>query len=614
MYGYAGKLLFVNLSTGKIDIRPLKEEDAKNFLGGPALGAKILYDEMPAKADVFGEESMIGFVTGPLNDAKAFYGGRYTVVSKSPVTGVWNDANSGGFFGPMLKKAGFDGVFVNGIADKPVYIFVDEGKVEILDATDLWGLTTLAAEEKLREKHGDKINAALIAPAGENLSYFAAVMNDGHRAAGRGGSGAVMGSKKLKALVVKGNLPTELADAAKLTEVNKEVTAHMKGPGADFTAGLGTFGTGVLYIGSVLSGDAAVKNWGGSAVSDYPEEAAAPVSSPGIEKFKVSKYACSTCPLGCGAFMSAPSDRWDLSHSPRPEYETMGSFGSQMLSSDYESVMRCNDLCNEYGFDTISAGAVVSWLMECFENGLFTKEELEGVELRWGDGDAIVAITEKMCKNEGIGAILAKGSQYAADHYGKGHEYLVVASGIEEPQHDGRLSYGLVRTYQYDPTPGRHVKGGIGIVPNGPDFDYDNSGAPDLAGVIGCEIMNSSGGCLLGSLVMPPGTFIRQTMAVTGFEYTEDEVNDLGIRMFNMRHAFNLREGMSRESFPISKRFYESDPPFDGPLAGVKVDKERLADNFFDAINWDKKTLYPSKESLERLGGLDAVIKDLYGE
>lgn len=611
MNGYAGKLLFVDLTSGEMESRPLKEEDARAFLGGPALGAKILYEEMPANADVFGEDSMLGIVTGPLGGAKALFGGRYTVVSKSPVTGGWNDANSGGYFSPMLKGAGYDGVFVRGIAKNPVYIFIDSGKAEILDAGELWGLTTLATEEKLRTRHGEKINAALIGPGGERMSNFAAVMNDGHRAAGRGGTGAVMGSKKLKAIVVKGDLPVDVADQDAVVAANREITEFMKGPAAEMTGGFGTYGTGVGYVASVLSGDASVKNWGGAGVVDYPEEAAMPVGGIGVDRFKTEKYNCSACPLGCGAFLNIPSERWDLRHTPRPEYETQGSFGSQMLNKDYESVSRCNDLCNEYGLDTISTGTTVAWAMECFENGVLTREELDGIELRWGDGNAIVAITEKIAKGEGVGAVLAMGSRAAAEHFGKGHEYLVVASGIEEPQHDARLAYGLTRTYQYDPTPGRHVKGGLGMSPSGPDFDYATTGIPDRTGVVWQEICNASGCCLFGMMFSPPGTIMKLIAGVTGFVYSEEEITLLGQRMFNMRHAFNLREGKRRGDFTLSRRIYEADPPAYGPIAGVKVDHERLADNFFEAMDWEGDMI-PSRESLQKQG-LAAVEKDLYG-
>ena len=615
MHGYMGKMLFVNLSDGNIEARPLSEDLARNFMGGPGLGAKILYDEMPAHADVFGEDSMIGFVSGPLNGNRALFGGRYTVVSKSPVTNGWNDANSGGFFGPKLKAAGYDAVFVKGIAEKPVYLFIDDGKAEIRGASHIWGKTITSVEEVLRKEHGDKINAAIIGPAGEHLSNMAAVMNDGHRAAGRGGSGAVMGSKKLKAVVVRGNQKATIYDDAKLIEVNKKSKAFMDGPMAQGAGAYGTYGTGVGYVSSVLSGDAGIKNWGGVGIADYPEEAAFPVSSIGMDQFKIKKYSCSNCPLGCGAIMNIPSERWDLTHSPRPEYETMGSFGSMMLNKDMESVARANDLCNEYGLDTISTGSTVAWAMDCYENGIISKEELDNVELSWGNGDAIVAVTEKICKGEGVGAILAKGSQAAADSFGKGHECLVVASGIEEPMHDSRMAYGLTRTYKYDPTPGRHVKGALPMTTythvTGHNFDYRGTGYLDMLAVAEQEVVNASGLCIFCSMGGPFSYKIEQFSAVTGFNYTPAEVRQLGLRIFNMRHAFNLREGKRRNDYTLSRRMYTSNPPYDGPLADIHVDHELLADNLFNTIGWDMDGV-PLKESLEALGGLEQVITDLY--
>lgn len=613
MKGYAGKLLFVNLEQNKIDIRPLKEEDARNFIGGPGLGAKILYEEMPAHADVFGPESMVGILGGPLNNTRALFGGRYTVVSKSPVTGGWNDANSGGYFAPMLKRAGFDGVFVNGIAKTPVYIFIDEGKAEIRDASALWGLTVSETEEKFKQMHGEKINAALIGPAGENLSGFAAVMNDGHRAAGRGGTGAVMGSKKLKAIVVKGALKTEIADDEALVSINKDVMAHLKGPMLEMFNGFGTYGTGITYMPSVLSGDTCIKNWSGAPEHDMSEEEAYKVSSLHLDQFRTEKYNCASCPLGCGAFLNVPSERWDMHHSSRPEYEAMGAYGPTLMNTDYEALVRANDLCNEYGLDVISAGSTVAWAMECYNEGVLSKEELDGIDLTWGNGDAIVELTEKMGKGEGVGRILLKGTAAAADHFGKGHEYLVVASGIEEPQHDSRLQPALARMYKYDPTPGRHVKGNMGMDRIGPGgtFEYESTGPREKGGVVGQEICNSSGFCLMGMMFGPAGSVFKMINAITGFDYTDEEIEKLGLRMYNMRNAFNLREGIRRGDYTLSKRMYEANPPHKGPLAGVVIDVERLADNLFNEIGWDEN-MVPKKEELERLGGLEAVIADLY--
>ena len=611
MFGYMGKLLFVNLSTGATEVRDLLEEDARNFLGGYGIGAKILYDEMPANTDPFGEDSMIGFVSGAVNGTGVLFGGRFTVVSKSPVTGGWNDANSGGFFGPALKRAGYDAVFVKGIAQKPVYIFIDDGKVEILDAAELWGKTTLQTEAVIEEKYGSKAKSALIGPAGENLSLIAAVMNDGHRAAGRGGSGAVMGSKKLKAIVVRGNQEIPVFHKQAIQENNKAVLEFMKGPGTGFTNMFGNFGTGAGYVASTQNNDAGIKNWSSSA-AEYDADVANPVSSQGIDNTKTKKFACANCPLGCGAFHDFPSERWDLKHSPRPEYETMGTFGSMLLNSDVESIFQSNNLCNEYGLDTISAGCTVAWAMECFESGVLSLEELDGIKLSWGNGDAIVAITEKIGKGEGVGKILMLGSQAAADHFGKGHEYLVVASGIEEPQHDSRLAYGLARVYQYDPTPGRHVKGGMGMFVthrSGHSVDYRGTGYADMSGAANCETTNCSGFCLFGAN-NPPGIVKKQVEAVTGFSYSAADWQALGLRIFNMRHVFNLREGLRRKDFTLSQRMYESNPPFEGPIAGNMVNHELLGDNFFNALGWDMN-MVPLRQMLSQLGGMDKPIQDV---
>ena len=607
MYGYNGKLLFVNLSDNSYEVRELKESDARDFWGGQALGAKIIYEEMKANVDPLSEDSVIGFVCGPLNNTSALFGGRYTVVCKSPMSHTWNDANSGGGFGATLKQAGYDAVFVRGIAEKPVYILLDDTKVEIVDAEPIWGLTTLAAEEKLRDIYGKNVNAALISPAGEHVALMACVMNDGHRAAGRGGPGAVMGSKKLKAVVVRGNQKQELFDRAKVIANNREIAAKVKENGER----MGAYGTGAGYVNSVITNDASIKNWTGYSTKDYPEEIAEPVGSQGIDFSKTAKYNCNACPLGCGAFHDYPSERWDLKHSPRPEYETMGAFGSQMANSDVEALFQSNNLCNEYGFDTISAGATIGWAMECYEAGVLSKEELDGIELSWGNGDAIVAILERMCRAEGVGKILMHGSKYAADYFGKGHDRLVVANGIEEPQHDSRLIYGLMRIYQFDPTPGRHVKGGLawgGRHMTGHNIDYRGTGYPDLNGVARTEQMNASGTCMFGNGYF---SIVDQVEAVTGFSYSPAERLALGLRMYIIRHAFNVREGMRRKDYVISERFYKSNPPDDGPIKDILVDKDMLADNFFNAIGFDMDTV-PLRSSLANIGGLDFLIDDIY--
>lgn len=616
MNGYMGKLLFVNLSTGKCHIETLDEQTARDFLGGPGLGAKILYDKMPPHAQVFGEESMLGFVSGPMNNTKALFGGRYTIVSKSPVTGGWNDANSGGYFGERLKRSGYDAVFVNGISKSPVYLQINDGEVQIKEASDLWGMTVREAEEVLQERHGKKCGIAMIGPAGEQLSYMAAVMNDGHRAAARGGSGAVMGSKKLKAVVVMGKQKTPVADKGAVRSTNMKLTlCEGKAFITDkYQREFFFYGTGGTYVDSIKTCDAGFKNWTATNLV-YPEEAARRLSSQGLKKYKTKKFVCSSCHIGCSVFMKMDT-KWGKLETTRPEYETMGAFGSLMLNTDEKSVCMANDLCNQYGFDTISAGSAIAWAMECYERGILTKEELDGIELTWGNGDAIVELLLKMGKQEGIGAVLAKGSQKAAEILGKGFECLAVANGIEVPQHDPRYLYGLGRTYLSDPTPGRHVKGAVCAVTTDPDFNIETSlcetGEADLAAVENTELMNASGACAFGYDNAGLGDIILENLnAVTGFHYSQEEFSSLGQRIFTMRQAFNLREGIKRSDWQMSKRL--TAPSFDTALEDKVLDFEKMTDNLYDALHWTREGV-PVREKLQKLGGLEAVIRDLYGE
>lgn len=618
MKGYAGKLLFVDLTTKTSEVRDLSPDLARDFIGGPALGAKILYNEMPANTPPFAPESVLGFVSGPANGMGAFLGGRYTVVCKSPVTGGWNDANSGGTFGPLMKKSGYDAVFVRGISSKPVYIFIDNGNVEFRDATKLWGKTTVAAEDAIKSELGDStLGIALIAPAGEQLSNMAAVMNDSHRCAARGGPGAVMGSKKLKALVVRGNMVIEPADRAAMASISKEVVEWGKNPEIPIFDVFRNWGTTAFYESSVVGGDASVKNWAGSAVDMSTLDVTALSGAEMDKSYRKKKYTCHTCPVGCSAIYDVEDGKWPVKESSRPEYETLGVFGSALLNNDPTSVNKCNCLCNEYGFDTVSLGATVAWAMECYNSGILSKDELDGIDLTWGNADAIVALTERICSNEGIGQILAGGSLAAARHFNKGFEALCVASGIELPMHDPRFNPGLGRKYQYDPTPGRHVKGGYPI-PFGnepPEIKYDMTKSADIDfdGVVDVELTNAGGFCKFGEEMFLPGdSRARYLSAISGFDYNPEEARKFGVRSYTIRHAFNMREGLRRKDFDISSRNIGIPPQTEGPNEGRTIDVEFMADNLFRKLGYAIEDAVPTKEMLTEIGGLEEVLHDFH--
>lgn len=616
--GYTGKMLFVNLTTRRIEEKELTDEMARQFIGGYGIGGKVLFEMMKAGVDPLGPDNIIGFVTGPLNGTGAFMGGRYIVVCKSPTSGTWNDANSGGFFGPELKKAGYDAVFVSGASATPVYIWINDGNVEIRDASRLWGKDTVETLQALIEETGERrLRASLIGQAGENLSLMAAVMNEEHRAAGRGGPGAVMGSKKLKALAVRGTQSVPVADPEKLREVNRAIReAAQNGPLAPVVKAFGQLGTGMSTGANALSGDTPVKNWGGVGIVDFGEEKAHKLDSALLDQqYRTKKYACANCIIGCGADYEVKDGKWPLQQTFRPEYETLGSFGTMMLNDDGTSVIKCNDICNRYGLDTISVGATIAWAMECYENGLITKDETEGIELTWGNADAIVQMCQAIADNKGFGKILALGSAAASAKLGKGAEYLVTVRGIELPMHDPKLAPGYGRTYYTDPTPGRHVKGGAHAnQARRPDkYVYEGTGMKDVKMTSGNEILQLSGLCLMSAFTGMRDMAVQLLEPVTGMKFDEAEQIAILKRTMGIRHAFNVREGLKPLDIEMPGRAVGEPPQKEGPLKDVTVDYRLLAKNFFEAMDWDIETCKPKRESLEALGGMEAVIRDLYG-
>jgi aldehyde:ferredoxin oxidoreductase len=383
--------------------------------------------------------------------------------------------------------------------------------------------------------------------------------------------------------------------------------------------GFGAFGTGGGTGGMIMSGDTPVKNWGGAGETDMGEDEANKLATLSYDsKYNTGKYACSNCPMGCGAHYSVKDGKWPAEDTDRPEYETIGAFGAMMLNSNAESVIKCNDICNKYGLDTISVGATIAWAMECFENGLIAQDDTGGIELTWGNADAIVEMTQAIADQKGFGKMLALGSEAAAKQLGKGSEYLQTARGIELPMHDPRFAPGFARTYRYDPTPGRHVKGSTGMMEMNapPDVKYntENRGPRDAQATYETELQNCAGLCAFSGFAMPPDAMPRYIAAATGWDFTDKDVSETGKRIFNLRHAFNLKAGQDPTEDILTKRATGEPPLTEGPLKGVTIDIKDLKDQFCEAVDWDKETLIPTRESLKSLGGLENVIEDLFGE
>jgi aldehyde:ferredoxin oxidoreductase len=347
------------------------------------------------------------------------------------------------------------------------------------------------------------------------------------------------------------------------------------------------------------------------------EEAAKKFDGTALDaKYRMKKYACANCPLGCGAIYEARDGKWPVRETGRPEYETAAAFGVLMLNSDPEAVIKCNHICNIYGLDTISAGMTVSWAIECFENGLLTEEETNGLNLAWGSAEAIVQATQVMAdQSTDFGKLLALGSEGAARKLGKGMEYLQTLKGIELPMHDPRFGPGFARTYSVDPTPARHVKGGLGIMhmrtPDDSKYNVHGTGPMDVGATANQEIINTSGLCIFHVFSGATDIAGKLLHAVTGWAYSQEELNRAGLRIFNMRHAFNLREGLRPSDFKLPRRCIGQPPQDKGPLSGRTIDYKTLISNFFQAIEWDDATGKPRRSALERLGGLEDVVRTL---
>ncbi len=602
--GYMGKVLFVDLSKGTVVEEQPDISLYRDFIGGYGLGARIIYSRQKPGADPLGPDNILGFIPGPLTGTLVPTASRYAVVGKSPLTGGWGDANSGGDFGPFLKMSGYDAVFVSGISPKPVYILTDNGKAEIKDASALWGKDAYETEDTLMAEYGKQSRVACIGPAGEMKSLIACVMTDRGSAAGRSGLGAVMGSKKLKAVVARGTMTVPVADKESLEKQRAEQIKVWQTPGPPFGVSLierqHKYGTSAITYNSIHSGDTPIKNWGGVGIIDIPDKS---VFHPDVVAQRVARLSgCWHCPIACKAVLKeGEGDYKYAAGSRRPEYETAASFGGCCGNSNIEAIAMANDICNRAGLDTISAGTTIAFAIECFENGILTKKDTDGIELRWGDHKAMIAMTEKLARRQGLGDILADGVKAAAERIGRGAEkYAVHIAGQEVGMHDPKLvsprgGFNMA-SYVMDATPGRHTAG------FGPSS-------------FGKHITNSCGVCYtgfgFGGAPDTPARLAGYMTAVTGMQFTPETMLKAGERIANMRHAFNLREGINQLKWYVHPRIVGKPPLTAGPLAGVTAEFEPVIYWNLGALDWDRVTTKPSKTKLLSLG-LDDVARDLW--
>jgi len=609
--GYAGKILYVDLSNKKIDEETPDDKIYADFLGGVGLGAKILFERMEANVDPFGPNNIIGFIPGLLTGTPVPLTPRFTVVAKSPLTGTWGDSNSGGYFGPELKKAGYDAVFFTGIAPEPVYLLIQDGHSTLKDATKLWGKDTVETQSIIRSELGDQgIRVACIGPSGEALSLAAAIISDEGRAAARSGLAAVMGSKHLKAIAVRGTQKPLVADANKLTALKQNYNIQCQN--AKSFQNFKKYGTPSFTLPIVPAGDVPFKNW-----SLYGEEAMPTYIKLGADeviKYEVKRYGCAGCPIACGGIVEVSEGMYATGKGKKPEYETVAGFGTMCLIDDVESIIKANDICNRYGLDTISTGTAIAFAMECYERGIIGKHETGGIDLSWGNAEAMVAVTRQIAKREGLGMILADGVKKAAEQIGKGaEEYAFHICGQELGYHAPMFSRGRCAGYVTDATPGRHTAGiGMAIAENRalgpyPELQTTDQDKGIIHAIASCYSQAlAAGGVCFFVFMTSDYPFAEFVSAVTGWDFSAAKAIEIGKRIMTLRQAFNVRDGIRPDDFHMPERLATPLPI--GPFAGRTIDVEALKQSYYEAMDWDIKTGKPAQRVLEELG-----LKSLVG-
>jgi len=644
--GYTGKYCIIDLSSKTTEVVEPAEAFYRNFIGGYGLGAAVIMERQKAGVDPLSSRAYLGFCSGLATGSGALFSGRFMVVGKSPLTGGWGDANAGGYLSREIKRSGYDAVFITGAAQKPVWLRLDGGNVEFKDAGSLWGKDIIVTEAAIREEFGDqKAQVACIGESGEKCSLISGIATDKGRIAARSGLGAVMGSKKLKAIAFRGKHEIPVARPDEVKEINRKFLAEYKksklpdrltvkfmrfisqmiartGIAVPAQASLvreiyRKFGTPGLTVYSAMVGDMPIKNWSGVGISDYSVDSAARNSDESVIKYQKRKYACQSCPLACGGIIDIKKGRYRGTEGHKPEYETLGSFGGLLLHDDLDAIIELNEMCNRAGIDTISTGAAVAFATECFENGIIDEGATNGLKLGWGKSEEIIKLTEMIIKRQGLGDILADGVKRAAAKIGKGAEkFAMHAGGQELPMHDSRLDAGFAIAYQCEPTPGRHSISSFQytdlfsvakMFPRAKQMINKGQGKESkkirgyTAGSYYMQLVNSAGMCFFGAITstLPLVAWLN---AVTGWDLTPDEYLKTGERILNLRKAFNIREGINPGDHKLSERALGKIPLTKGPLKGVTLDMEWLMKEFYDTVGWDLNTGGPTAEKMKELG------------
>ena len=615
MFGYMGQILRVDLTNGKVSEEALKEDDCKMFLGGSGLATKYLFDEVSKGTDPLGPDNKLIFMTGPLTGTESPSAGRYCVVTKSPLTGLWGEGNSGGSWGVYLKNSGFDGIIFEGISPKPVYLVIDDGKVELIDARHLWGKGVSETYRLIREELGEDFNVACIGIAGENLVRYAGIFNDVHRPAGRCGVGTVMGSKRLKAVAARGTQEIKIANKDAFSQISKRNYDLVNESLLKIT--LETYGTAMVTDLVNVRGGFPTRNWQTGVVPDIDKISGITLESTLL----VDRKHCYACPISCGRVSVVKSGPYACK-GEGPEFETIGAFGAMCALENLEAVTLAHNLCDDYGLDVISTGSTIAFAIECYEKGILTKADTDGLELKFGEADVVLGLIHKIAKREGIGDLLAEGTKRVAAKLNKGAErFAMNVKGLELPAYDPRAAKICGLAFATANRGGDHITAYV----EGPAFvdipflcvedsrieDWIMENPAEAKVVKDLEdaltVFDCVGTCKFMGMALATEDWVDMIANCVGWEFSVSDFRKAGERVYNLARAFSVRDGLTRADDTLPKRLLEEPLP-EGAAQGHMVKKlDQSLDAYYEFRGWDKRTGKPTPEKLKDLN-LDYVI------
>ena len=610
MSGNYCKLLKIDLGAGTIETIDLEEAMMRTHVGGSSLAARLFFEADGYQYQPLAAESPLYIITGPMVGTNFPGTSRFVLCARSPLTGIWGESASGGFWGAELKKAGFDGISIEGKVAVPSYIMIDDSNVSVMDAGELWGLDTYQTVDALKDKYKGQrsVRVLAIGPAGENLVKYAAVCNDKAHYCGRTGMGAVMGSKNLKAIVVRGNGKVPVAELEMYQEARKTALANIKE--SMIAASMHDLGTAAAMDMGMMTGDVPIKNW--SLGEDY--EMAAALGGPAIhETILEGRVACYTCPIGCKPVVAVDHPEYAIAKGPGPEYETCATFGTMIMNDDLNAVAYANELCNRLGLDTITCGATIAFIMDCYANGLLSRQDLDGVDMAWGNVDAAIKTVKKIAYREGFGDRAAEGSQALAASIGKDAEkYAVTVKGLELPMHDPRGFHGQGLAYMNSNRGACHLQHAVQAVEQGmvawPEVGLEeNYAATESAGKakmvcisenIG-QMANAACICQFVHWAMGLDEFLDGFNAVTGYGFDMEELIAAGQRAWVLKRALNNIMGVTAADDRLPLKVLT--PTAEGSAAGSVPDEDLMRKEYYEIRGLDEKG-FPTSGLLQELG------------